>query len=144
MGKYGAIFPEPLHQLLKGLMARGLENLMTIIKEYGGAQAVRLFDFRIQSLNPTRNSERRAFPMATFPRGLSALTKIFGQEYPSALLQAMTVLAGDFQGDLLDRETAATIVEAFDQLYRFWLYLEAESVPKVDIVSGSFQSRVIR
>lgn len=136
--------PEPLHQLLKGLMENAIEMNVEKVGLVRGKDGVRLLDKRMQSLRPSRQSERRAFPISTFPKGLSNLSKIQGQEYPAAILQLMAVLAGDLEGDLMDRGDAKLIVKALDGLYRLWMYLEAEAVPKEDILSGAFQQRVQR
>jgi hypothetical protein len=138
------MWPEPLHQLLIGLMARAIGMVVQRIEERSGEHGKALFDSMIKSLEPRRQSERHAFPISSFPRGLTNLSKVFGQEWPAALLQAMAVLAADQCGRVLPRDEAFRIIRALEALYRVWQWLEAEAVVREDAIGGRFRACVER
>ena len=126
-GIFSAVWPETLHQMQKGLMERGIELLVEMINEHSGHDGAKELDSRIQKIPMSRQSERLAFPLSTFPNGITNLTKIMGQEYPSLLLQVISVLASDKKEEILPRDQSYDVIAALDGLYHIWILLDQES-----------------
>jgi hypothetical protein len=127
-GKWGAVFPEELHQLLKGLMEKGVELLILLIRKHKGTAGVDVLDRRLKNLDPSHQSDRTSFPIKRFPRGASQNSRMFAQEYSALILLIMVALAGDANADILPRRFASLVVQAFDHLFRMWMWLGQEAL----------------
>jgi hypothetical protein len=141
-GKYGALYPEPLHQFLKGLVQRGVLMTVQLVDKHGGNDAVVLLDLAFATLRPSRQSDRASVPIASFS-AISNCTKVQGQEYPAMLVQLMAILAADVDAALLPRPRALKVIKSLDHLYRMWIWLSQEELELDDLRDGgAFQRRV--
>lgn len=118
-------------------MERAVKMTRDMIRDANGERGVQKLDGFISSLNGTRQSERLAFPMATFPQGVSNVTTLQGQEFPALILQLMAVLAAGYaEEEMLPREKTQGVLKALDALYRLWLKLEMDSHDVDEIAEG--------
>lgn len=125
-GVFSAVWPEFLHQMQKGLMERAIEMTVQMIIDHGGEEAASRLDTLIKKIEMARQSERLAFPLSTFPNGLTNLTKIMGQEFPAAILQLISILASDKSQNLLPRQKNVEVIAALNCLYALWLLLDKD------------------
>lgn len=127
---WGALWPELLHQLFKGLVQYAIQFTVAQVED------VALLDRAIASLQPTRQSDRVVVPQSTFPDGVSNVTKIHGQEFPALLLQLMAVLAADIDGQLLKEPQRSQVLDVLDRLFQLGLCLDMEFHLKADLLPG--------
>ena len=119
---------ETLHQLCLGLMRHALEMLVEMVKDHGKAEAVTMLGRGLEAMPGLRQSERTAFPRASFTAEALNLAKMTGQEVPALLLQTAAVLAGDRRAKLLSRQDAGRVVHALELLYRVRTLVEGEEL----------------
>jgi hypothetical protein len=131
-----------LHQLLKGLMQRGIEMAVAGIQLHNPLDGTNLLDAAFKLFRPSRQSDRVSVPIATFPRGISNLSKMQGQEYPALVVQLMAVLAADVDSILMPRAKCLKVIQALDHLYRMWIWLSQEELELEPLQNGTFQRRV--
>lgn len=117
-------------------MERAIGMTVKMIRLHAGDQGAAKLDSRVRKIDMGRQSERSAFPLSTFPNGLTNLTKIMAQEYPSIVLQVISILAGDKRQELLPKRQSARIIAALNELYKLWLVLEQESHLYDDVGDG--------
>jgi hypothetical protein len=110
----------------KGLMERAIEMTVQMIIEHGGEEAASRLDTLIKKIEMGRQSERLAFPLSTFPNGVTNLTKIMGQEFPAAILHLISILASDKTQKLLPRQKNLQVIAALNCLYALWLLLDKD------------------
>ena len=98
LGFNAAVFPEILHQLDKGLLEKFVKFTMHLVEmkcKREGVENTRLFtelDRRIQHFNLCQSD--KSVPRSRFKKGVSNLTKIGSQEYPSLVFQ-LCIAIGD-------------------------------------------------
>jgi hypothetical protein len=95
-GIYGALPPEVLHQLEKGLMMYYHIQLVEEIRNQGGDALVSELDRKARLLAPfLQHQSERSIKTKSFHRGISDIPKLSAQEMPAVLLMIIACVGDD-------------------------------------------------
>lgn len=141
-GKFGALIVDLLHQYDLGLCEDCIRWTVKLIEQHGGDDAKGTLDRLFMALRPSHNSDRDSFSISSFPRGITNLSRVMGQEYPSMVLQLQAIVMADEKHVLLPEESRLPVAQALDRVYRLRLWLGQEELDRKPLEDGTFDAAV--